>query len=358
MLLLEESGVEINPAKKVSELTTLEKDVIGIAKAAVAKADLVILRDVGSSLWPEDKMKLDKVIRGYARKGLSFIYISTKPEELSRFCDRVSVMSHGRIIKVLEKEEIAENLEKHYFFPYQLLKTRKTQEEDQGEKVFRCEKMSHRSIRNMTFDVGRGEGLLIHDYNNVDWKDFIDVLSGAKPQSGSVWWKGKEKDKEKRKIGVILENPAETMLYPEMSYEDNLCLCLDDKVEHLWRSRKKRKSIAREVAGREITCKVKDLSLEEKYNLIYHKILLQKPEIIFCFFPYRNVDVNLQRFINTFLKRYLAKGIAVVIITMDVMDGVSIADRILLFGKNESRLIFDRKDFEQILSDRKKPFLW
>lgn len=47
-----------------------------------------------------------------------------------------------------------------------------------------------------------------------------------------------------------------------------------------------------------------------------------------------------------------------VIITMDVMDGVSIADRILLFGKNESRLIFDRKDFEQILSDRKKPFLW
>lgn len=85
MLLLEESGVEINPAKKVSELTTLEKDVIGIAKAAVAKADLVILRDVGSSLWPEDKMKLDKVIRGYARKGLSFIYISTKPEELSRF---------------------------------------------------------------------------------------------------------------------------------------------------------------------------------------------------------------------------------------------------------------------------------
>ena len=210
----------------------------------------------------------------------------------------------------------------------------------------------------MTFDVGRGEGLLIHDYNNVDWKDFIDVLSGAKPQSGSVWWKGKEKDKDKRKIGVILENPAETMLYPEMSYEDNLCLCLDDKVEHLWRSRKKRKSIAREVAGREITCKVKDLSLEEKYNLVYHKILLQKPEIIFCFFPYRNVDVNLQRFINTFLKRYLAKGIAVVIITMDVMDGVSIADRILLFGKNESRLIFDRKDFEQILSDRKKPFLW
>lgn len=208
----------------------------------------------------------------------------------------------------------------------------------------------------MTFDVGRGEGLLIHDYNNFDWQDFIDVLSGAKPQSGSLWWKGKERDKERRKIGVILENPTETMLYLEMSYEDNLCLCLDDKVEHLWRSRKKRKSIAREVAGREITCKVKDLSLEEKYNLVYHKILLQKPEIVFCFFPYRNVDVNMQRFISNFLKRYLSKGIAVVIVTMDVMEGVSIADQILLFAKNESRLIFDREDFERIVSGKKNRF--
>ena len=141
-----------------------------------------------------------------------------------------------------------------------------------------------------------------------------------------------------------------------MSYEDNLCLCLDDKVEHLWRSRKKRKSIAREVAGREITCKVKDLSLEEKYNLVYHKILLQKPEIVFCFFPYRNVDVNMQRFISNFLKRYLSKGIAVVIVTMDVMEGVSIADQILLFAKNESRLIFDREDFERIVSGKKNRF--
>ena len=347
-ILLEKVGIQIDPGRKVKELRILEKDVIGIVKAAVAKADVVILRDPGSSLWPEDKKRLEKVIRYYAGQGLSFIYISTKPEELNQFCDRVSVMSHGRIIKVLEKEEIASSLEQHYFFPYRLLETTKTEVEDRGEKVFRCETMNYRSIRDMTFDVDRGEGLLIHDYDNFDWQDFIDVLSGEKPESGSLWWKGKEIDKERRKVGVILENPTETMLYPEMSYEDNLCLCLEHNVERLWMSRKKRRSIAREVAGREITGKVKELSLEEKYDLVYQRILLQKPEIVFCFFPYRNVDVKIQRFIEKFLKRYLSKGIAVVMITMDLMDGVSVADRILLFGKNGSRLIFDREEFERI----------
>lgn len=348
-LLMEEAGIKIDPGKRVKELKTLEQDVIEIVKAAVAKADVVILKDPGSSLWPEDKKKLEKVMRYYAGQGLSFIYVSTKPEELSRFCDRVSIMSHGRIIKVLEKSQIASSLEKHYFFPYRLLETTKAEAEGKGQKVFRCVRMNYRSIHNMTFDVERGEGLLIHDYNNFDWQDFIDVLCGETPQNGSLWWRGRETDREHRKVGIILENPTETMLYSEMSYEDNLCLCLEHKVKYLWASRKKRRSIARETAGRDINCKVKELSLEEKYDLIYNRLLLQKPEIIFCFFPYRNVDVTIRHFIERFLKKYLSKGIAVVMITMDLMDGVSLADRILLFGKNESKLIFEKEEFERIV---------
>ena len=87
----------------------------------------------------EDMEKLKKVIRYYAEHGMSFIYISARMEALSQMCDRVSLMSHGRIIKVLEHEKIAENLEKHYFFPYQLLENNISSAKEEGQKVFICE---------------------------------------------------------------------------------------------------------------------------------------------------------------------------------------------------------------------------
>lgn len=347
--LFHEVGMNINTKKKVKELTTFEKYILEIVKADVGKADIVILRDIGSSLHPEDMEKLKKVVQYYADKGLSFIYISARTEELSQLCDRVSLMSHGRIIKVLEHGKIKDNLEKHYFFPYQLLEETESGAREEGQKIFRCENVWFNSIQNMSFDVEKGECLLVHDYNNFDWKDFIAVLSGEKPHRGQIWWENKGQRNAKRDIAVILENPVETMLFPQMSYEDNLCLNLDHRIGKLWWSRSKRKSIAKELTGREITCKVKDLSLKEKYELIYNKIRLQNPKIIFCMFPYRNVDVRTQQYTNKFLKKYLSAGIAVVIITLDMMEGVALADRILLFGKNHSRMIFDKEEFERII---------
>lgn len=352
--LLGEVGMDISIKKKVKELTVFEKYIIEIIKAAVGKADVVILRDIGSSLHPEEMEKLEKIVRSYADKGLSFIYISTRTEELAQLCDRASLMSRGRIIKILEHDKIRENLEGHYFFPYQLLKENESDIREEGQKIFRCENIWHNSIQNMSFDVEKGECLLIHNYNDLDWNDFLSLLSGEKPQKGRIWWEGRKKKNAKRDIAIILENPAETMLYSQMSYEDNLCLHLDHRIGNLWWSRNKRRSIVKEITGREITGRVKDLSLREKYELVYNKIMLQNPRIIFCMFPYRNVDIKTRQLTNKFLQKYLAAGIAVVIITLDMRDGAAIADRILLFGKNQSRMIFGKEEFEKIVLNGSK----
>lgn len=347
--LFQEVGMNLNVKKKIKELTVFEKYIIEIIKAVVGNADVVILRDIGSSLYPEEMEKLKKIVRYYADKGLSFIYISTRTEELAQLCDRASLMSLGRIVKILEHDRIRGDMENYYVFPYQLLKENETSIREEGQKIFRCDHVWYNSIKDMSFDVEKGECLLIHDYNDLDWNDLILLLCGEKPQKGRIWWEGKKPKSARRNIAVILEDPAETMLFSQMSYEDNLCLNLDHRIGHLWWSQNKRRSIAKEITGRENSGKVKDLSLKEKYELVYNKIMLQAPRIIFCMFPYRNVDVKTRQFTNEFLQKYLAAGIAVVIITLDMMEGVAIADRILLFGKNQSKMIFGREEFEKII---------
>ncbi len=347
--LFQEVGMNLNVKKKIKELTVFEKYIIEIIKAVVGNADVVILRDIGSSLYPEEMEKLKKIVRYYADKGLSFIYISTRTEELAQLCDRASLMSLGRIVKILEHDRIRGDMENYYVFPYQLLKENETSIREEGQKIFRCDHVWYNSIKDMSFDVEKGECLLIHDYNDLNWNDLILLLCGEKPQKGQIWWEGKKPKNARRNIAVILEDPAETMLFSQMSYEDNLCLNLDHRIGHLWWSQNKRRSIAKEITGRENSGKVKDLSLKEKYELVYNKIMLQAPRIIFCMFPYRNVDVKTRQFTNEFLQKYLAAGIAVVIITLDMMEGVAIADRILLFGKNQSKMIFGREEFEKII---------
>lgn len=347
--LFQEVGMNLNVKKKIKELTVFEKYIIEIIKAVVGNADVVILRDIGSSLYPEEMEKLKKIVRYYADKGLSFIYISTRTEELAQLCDRASLMSLGRIVKILEHDRIRGDMENYYVFPYQLLKENETSIREEGQKIFRCDHVWYNSIKDMSFDVEKGECLLIHDYNDLDWNDLILLLCGEKPQKGQIWWEGKKPKSARRNIAVILEDPAETMLFSQMSYEDNLCLNLDHRIGHLWWSQNKRRSIAKEITGRENSGKVKDLSLKEKYELVYNKIMLQAPRIIFCMFPYRNVDVKTRQFTNEFLQKYLAAGIAVVIITLDMMEGVAIANRILLFGKNQSKMIFGREEFEKII---------
>lgn len=347
--LFQEVGMNLNVKKKIKELTVFEKYIIEIIKAVVGNADVVILRDIGSSLYPEEMEKLKKIVRYYADKGLSFIYISTRTEELAQLCDRASLMSLGRIVKILEHDRIRGDMENYYVFPYQLLKENETSIREEGQKIFRCDHVWYNSIKDMSFDVEKGECLLIHDYNDLNWNDLILLLCGEKPQKGQIWWEGKKPKSARRNIAVILEDPAETMLFSQMSYEDNLCLNLDHRIGHLWWSQNKRRSIAKEITGRENSGKVKDLSLKEKYELVYNKIMLQAPRIIFCMFPYRNVDVKTRQFTNEFLQKYLAAGIAVVIITLDMMEGVAIANRILLFGKNQSKMIFGREEFEKII---------
>lgn len=350
--LLDEVGIEIDIKSKVKDLSVFEKYVIEILKAVVAKADIVILKDIAASVHPEDVGKLKHLMQYYARQKVSFIYISAKTDGLVQLCDRVSLMSHGRIIKVLEHDEIEDSLENHYFFPYQYFEKRQPNSMTEGECVFKCEDLCMRTIQNMTFDVKKGECLLIYDYHHFDWNDFISVLSGEKPQKGHVWWEGKEDRDGKRKIAIVLENPTETMLFPEMSYEDNLCMYMDHRIDRLWWDRKKRMSIAKEIIGREVPSKVKELTVKEKYELIYHKILLQNPELVFCFFPYMNMDMKTRQLTNKFIKRYLSKGIAVVIITMDIAGGANLADRILLFGKKKKE--FEKEEFDRITGDETK----
>ena len=203
-----------------------------------------------------------------------------------------------------------------------------------------CKDYCYNKIKELSFSIRRGECLVIHDGGEQIYDDLEYAFIEGRGDSGQLLYRGKPyRKKDARKIAVLLDNPAENMLFKNMSYQDNLCLTSDHLLKGLWHRKETRKAIAREQMGEKMPksgMEVRNMTIYQKYQLIYGRILLQHPDIVVCIHPFLNTDLKLRTLIYQLMKELLDHGIAVVIVTVNYQNVLLLADRLIFVkdGKN------------------------
>lgn len=350
---MEDIGMDIRADAYVDELTIFEKFVVELLKAVVAGSRLIVLDSVGTFISDSESVKLHGILRHYAGKGISFIYISAHFEETRQFCDRIALMENGHIIKYFDDKD---NKPDQFFIPCvedydRWVRTQlEAQEEKQEKAAFEVRSLYHRNIRNLNLWVNAGECLVLQDMDNCALEDFFFLLEGHKPESGQIIVDGDRlKPGMDRRIAVIQELPAETMIFHNMSYLDNLCFTMDHRFRKIWSSKGMRKSIVSEygqLLGEDVFFKrPEELTLKQKYDLVYTRILLQNPRVVFCVQPFRRAEVSIRSHIWELLERFLKKGIAVVILAVNLADSLALADRLIRIKDGTVQEVYDKKDF-------------
>ena len=141
----------------------------------------------------------------------------------------------------------------------------------------------------------------------------------------------------------------QTMLFSNLSYLDNLCFTLDHRFHDVWLTNKIKKSLRQEYAellGEEVfDLRVEELSHKQKYDLIYMRILVQNPKVVFCVQPFKRAEVSIRIHVWELLERFLDKGIAVVILAVNLADSLALADRLIRVGKGRKREEYGRNEF-------------
>ena len=159
---------------------------------------------------------------------------------------------------------------------------------------------------------------------------------------GELWYKS-------RQILFLKEEPAKTMLFEDLSVKDNLCLALDGKMPSIWLRKKVQKTVREEYRrtfGEDIFYKgVKDLTDTQKINLVYMRILLEKPKVVFMLQPFKNADISHRLQIWELQAKLLEKGITIVILAMNMSDSLAIADRLIRIGRINGKLV--EKEYTQ-----------
>lgn len=360
-IFTKELDITIDPNELVLNLTPFQCCIVELVKAVATGAKLIVLREISSFISSSDLIKFYEIIRFYCKKDLSFLYIGNHHEEAFKICDRVSLMRNGAILKVLNKEDF--KVEK--FLPYILdfCTSKSTISRDFPLKpLLHLENVFSEHLNGLNFSVKKGECIVILDINNTSLTDIPGLMNGnLKLKHGNIIYKNMPfsnfhaKNALENGICFISENPVKSLLFYDMSYLDNLCLLLNKKTSSLFLAQKIKKSVINEYAniiGNDIFSNdISNLEMKTLYSLIYYRIFLYNPDLVFCLQPFSGSDMYLRHHLISLLNQFKLKGISIVLLTVNISDTLVLADRLLLLSNGKLIRDYNKSDFNKIEPD-------
>ena len=353
-LFLKEMNVSFDPDELVINLNRYEQCVVELLKAVISGSKLIVISDISNILSVVELSKLLNLIEFYSKKGFAFLYVGNHHEEVFKVCSRVALMKDGRIIRVLDEKELTDDNIKAYTISFEDGKP--TEPQYDGKGILRFENVSANHIKNMSFTIEKGECVVFFDTNNTVCAELLQLMDGEICQGeGEIIWNDKKytprmaKNSLENGIAVIVENATKNMLFPNLSYVENLYFLIDRKLKSVKNKSKVLKSIISEyknIVGEEIyETDISNLGLTSLYNLVYYRIHLYKPQVVFCLQPFSGADMYLRKHIADLIRELKRRGITVIVLTVSISDTLTIADRFLAVENGSIIKELSKKEF-------------
>jgi len=357
-------GLEhINPTTKVKDLGVGEKQLLEIAKALIQNPKILILDEPTSSLSVKETEVLFNIIKELKNKGLTFIYISHKLEEVFKLADTISVFRDGHLIETNNKEayerkkviNLMVGREISQMYPKRLVKPKDNVVfEAKNFNVYN--KFGRKVVDNASINLRENEILGLFGLIGAGRSELVNSIYGSYKGKyvGEVYFKG-EKIKINSPIDCIKHGIAllteERKLYgtiPTMSVKDNISL--------LYLNQRKNKFFVdkyeelKEVSKLVEQLKIKTSNLEESITTLsggnQQKVLLARnimvlPEIIIIDEPTRGIDVGAKAEIYSLMNKLTQEGISFIMVSSELPEIIGISDRILVMHEGKITAEFD-----------------
>ncbi|MDB4092210.1 sugar ABC transporter ATP-binding protein [bacterium] len=350
--LLAEFGLDIDVSMPVDSLPISSRQIVEIAKALSLDARVLLLDEPTSALAPDEVDALFDVLRGLAAKGIGIVYVSHHMAEIFRISDRV--LRDGRQISTLpvsetsQEQVVAEMIGTAH--PGNISRSGDVK----GAEVLNVKGLTRASeFEDISFSIKSGEivgmaGLMGARRSEIV-RSIVGLLQGA---TGEVALHGKPakftslRQAMRAGVGFVPEERKTEGLFLEQSLSDNLIAA--SLPEHTTLGIMSKGSIRRastaaiaafSVKAGEITEEVGSLSGGNQQKIMLAKWLKRAPDLLIVEEPTKGVDVGAKFQIHTELLRRAAEGMAILVVSSDFPELVSLSTRILVV--HEGRLMGD-----------------
>jgi len=364
-------GFDIDPAKKIHEMSVSEKQTVEIIKVLYRGADILILDEPTAVLTPQETQKLFNVLRRMRDDGKSIIIITHKMHEVLALSDRVTVLRKGEFIgTVITSQTNESELTEMMVGKKVELNIERT---DPVNPVPRIE-VHHIDCTNregtlvlddVSFTVNSGEILGIAGIAGSGQRELLEVIAGLqKSDSGAVLYHNPKTDNvdnlqnktplQIRELGVRLSFVPEDRLgmglVGNMDITDNMMLRSYRKGKSIFLERKAPHDLAEkiindlEVVTPGTTTPVRRLSGGNVQKVLVGREIAASPTVLMVAYPVRGLDINSSYMIYNLLNEQKKRGVAVMFVGEDLDVLIELCDRIVVIGSGKITGIVDARN--------------
>ena len=97
MRALAKLGADIDPDRRIQQLTRTEKSLVAIARALMTDAEILVLDEPTASLPADEVARLFTALRRLREQGVGMIYVSHRLDEVFEIADRMVVLRDGKV---------------------------------------------------------------------------------------------------------------------------------------------------------------------------------------------------------------------------------------------------------------------
>ena len=359
MELCEKYGFEIDPQKKIYQMSVSEKQTVEIIKVLYRGADILILDEPTAVLTPQETQKLFNVLRRMRDDGKSIIIITHKMHEVLALSDRVSVLRKGEYIGTVNTKETGESELTEMMVGKKIALNIERSEPKDPEvrleiKNLNCiNREGVQVLKDISFEARSGEILGIAGIAGSGQRELLEAIAGLQKLSdGEIIYHNPKTNSEDnlrnktpmqiRELGVRLSFVPEDRLgmglVGNMDITDNMMLRSYRRGKSMFLERKGPHDLAEkiirdlEVVTPGASTPVRRLSGGNVQKVLVGREIASSPTVLMAAYPVRGLDINSSYTIYNLLNQQKENGVAVIFVGEDLDVLTELCDRILVIG--------------------------
>ncbi len=357
--IIRDLGFDLDPDRKVRELSRAHQQMVEIAKAFLTDVRLLILDEPTASLTELEAAKLFDLVAKLKASGVGIIYVSHRMREIKQIADRITVLRDGRKITTVHAKDVSENelvelmtgRKIGVLFPYI--------DQRPGEKLLEIEDLTlaNHSVNNVSFYARAGEITGIAGLVGCGKSELIRAVYGLEVISSGT---------------IHVNGEAVTHPSPAALLKRGLCYFPSDRVAEglaLARPVRENASMAAIYEPTYSRWRVLQRGSERRaIQIIVDKLKLRPPHIeravanlsggnrqkvllargltrditVFLFDePTVGIDVGAKIEVYELMKTLLATGVAIVLVSSELPEVLNLSHR--LYVMHRSRMVAELK---------------
>ncbi|NDJ63071.1 MAG: sugar ABC transporter ATP-binding protein [Chloroflexi bacterium] len=346
--------IDLKPMTLVRNLSVAEQQMVEIARALSIQSQIIIMDEPTSALSEHETQRLLQIIRELTAQGISIIFITHHLEEALEICDRVTVLRDGRnvgtepinrlsterLIRMMvgrSASELFQRRSQHRF----------------GDVALSVGNLNHTpdtrdpnaiTLQNISFAVRRGEILGLAGLIGAGRTEIARAIFGAdEVDSMDLEINGEPvtirspRDAIRLGLGLVPEDRKQQALFLALAVRANLSIAslsrllrfgefVNRPAENELIEEYRRKLSIRMATPEQ---RVSNLSGGNQQKVVIARWLALQPQVLIVDEPTRGIDVAAKAEVHQLLDELANQGIAVIMISSELPEILSISDRIL-----------------------------